>query len=89
MTCLRARWKVSLQIHMPKLKLNFMVDPEQLKSHAEVPDAIRIRITNTQSPLVRKYLGESGLRMADHDFSFFFTRRIAEELLGANVAQRD
>jgi hypothetical protein len=69
-----------------KLQLNFRVDPVQLEQYTEVPDPVKLRIVNTGSPVVRKYLGESGLRLANHDFNFYFTRSIAIELISRGDA---
>lgn len=64
-----------------KLKLNFRVDPVELDRYTEVPDPVKLRIVNIGSSFVRKYLGESGLKLADHGFHFYFTRSIAMELI--------
>jgi len=70
---------------MKKVKLNFMVVPSQLERFAFVPNRIRCRIINPESAILDSILGESGKRLAKAGIEFYFTNKLAKELIEREI----
>ncbi len=68
------------------IKLEYMVDPDEIKKRCYVQDPIKIRIFDSMSPLLEGILGESGRKMADAGLTFIFTRSLARVLIQGRVA---
>ena len=73
---------------MKKVKLDFLVDFEELKNKAYVPNAVRIKIVDPQAIYLTGLLGESGRKMVNAGMHFFFTRKLAEKLIKMGVAEK-
>ena len=73
---------------MSKVRLKFMVDPEQLRSLCVVPDPVRVVIVDPEAIFLTGILGESGRRMVRRGLAFYFTRRLAEKLTCLSVCLR-
>jgi hypothetical protein len=69
-----------------KVKLQFMVVPELLSELAYVPNAVRIKIIDPGSIFLTGLLGESGRKLVKAGIDFYFTSRIAENLIRNKVA---
>ena len=68
----RDKWRNSYSI-----KADFIVDPEYLKK-VKVEDPVAVKIINISNIT---FLGETGKKMAEAGFKFFFTRKLAEKLV--------
>lgn len=73
---------------MPKVKLNFRVDPDYLKNNTEVPNAVRIRFINPEKVFVLGLLGESGRTMMMDGAVFEFEKEQAEWMIEQKIAVR-
>lgn len=70
-----------------KIKLKYMVDPDELKKYAKVENSIRIVITKPSSEHLKNFLGESGRTLAKEGISFLFERQIGLMLIELGVAR--
>lgn len=68
-----------------KVKLNFMVCPEQLAKWAYVPNAIKCRVIDSHALLLTGILGESGMRLARAKLEFYFTEDLANKLIEKRI----
>lgn len=73
---------------MKKVKLDFMVVPELLESYAEVPNAVRVRIVKPEDIFLTGMLGESGRKLVKAGIEFYFTKKLADKLIGYGIAQK-
>lgn len=73
---------------MEKIKLQFMVVPEQLASMAYVEDPIRIKIADPAAMFLTGLLGESGRKLVTAGVEFYFEKALAEKLIEKNIAIR-
>ena len=71
---------------MKKLRLKFMVVPEELATKAYVLDSIKIKIINPELMEVMGLLGDSGMRMARNGFLWYFEKELANELIDKGIA---
>lgn len=71
---------------MPKIKLQFMVVPEQLSSLAYVEDAVRVKIIAAEAIFLTGLLGESGRRLVAAGVEFYFERPLAMKLIDKEIA---
>lgn len=71
-----------------RILLDYMVDPGDLTRRCVVPNPVRIRITDADSPLYAGILGESGRKMAQAGCLFLFNVNKANWLILHNVAER-
>jgi len=69
-----------------KVKLQFMVVPELLKTMAEVPNPVRVRIIDPQAIFLTGLLGESGKRLVRAGIEFYFTKTLAVKLIRLGIA---
>ena len=69
-----------------KVKLDFMLAPEELRDKCYVPDPVRIRVIDPDGIFLTGMLGESGRKMVEAGLEFLFTRRIAEKLIANKIA---
>jgi len=68
------------------VRLDFMVDPDALKSKAYVPDPMRVVVTEPESIFITGILGESGRKLVSAGIVFIMTRKLAEDLIRRGVA---
>lgn len=73
---------------MKKVKLNFMVVPDQLEKLAYVPDSVRIKVIDPEAIFLTGLLGESGRKLVRAGIEFYFTRKIADKLINSGIAVR-
>lgn len=71
-----------------KIKLKFMVVPEQLSAMAFVPNAVRVRIIDPEAIFLMGILGESGRRLVEHGIEFYFEGSLAQKLIDKGIAIR-
>lgn len=71
---------------MKKIKLQFMVVPEQLATMAYVPDAVRVKIVDPEAIFLTGLLGESGRKLVKAGVEFYFTKELANKLIEKNIA---
>lgn len=71
-----------------KVRLQFMVDPDELAKHAYVREPVRIRITDPDAIFLTGILGESGRKLVKAGICFYFERKLAEKLIRKNIAVR-
>jgi hypothetical protein len=71
---------------MKKVKLQFMVVPEQLSSMAYVPNPIRIKIIDPEAIFLTGLLGESGRRLVKAGVEFYFSKALAMRLIEKKIA---
>jgi hypothetical protein len=72
---------------MKKVKLDFMVYPEFLKNHAYVPKARLIKIIDPEAIFLTGILGESGKKLIKAGAPFYFTEKIAINLVKKGIAE--
>lgn len=70
---------------MKKVKLDFMVVPEHLKTKAYVPDKVRIRIINPEEIFVMGLLGKSGIKLVDK-VDWYFVGWLARKMIKNGIA---
>lgn len=68
------------------VRLDFMVDPDALKTKAFVPDPVRVVVTDPESIFITGILGESGRKLVAAGIVFIMTRPLAERLMAHGVA---
>lgn len=71
-----------------RVRLDFMVVPELLASKAYVPDAVRCAVVDPEAIFLTGILGESGRRLVKAGIEFYFTKRLADKLIGSGIAVR-
>ena len=71
---------------MKKVKLQFMVVPEQLAELAYVPDPVRIKVVDPEAIFLTGLLGESGRRLVKAGIEFYFERPLAMKLIEKGIA---
>lgn len=69
-----------------RVQLDFMVVPELLASKAYVPDAVRCAVVDPEAIFLTGILGESGRRLVKAGIEFYFTKRLADKLIGSGIA---
>jgi hypothetical protein len=73
---------------MRKIKLKFMVVPEELEKRAYVPNGVKIVITDPESIFLLGILGESGRKLVKSGVPFWFEGGLAKRLIDMGVAER-
>ena len=71
-----------------RIRLQFMVAPDELSTRCYVPDPVRVRIVDPEAIFLTGILGESGRKMVKSGLEFYFTRRLAEKLIRKGIARR-
>lgn len=71
-----------------KIALDFMVVPEELQRLAYVPEAIRVKIVDSEAIFLTGILGESGKRLVKAGVEFYFTKNLAEKLISKGIAEK-
>ena len=69
-----------------KVELQFMVVPEELARLAYVPDPVRLRVVDPEAIFLTGILGDSGRKLVQGGILFYFTRSLAEKLIGRGIA---
>jgi len=69
------------------IQLKYMVVPEELSEKAFVKDAVKIRITDSDSEYLSKILGESGKKLARSGVTFYFEELMAFSLINNGIAE--
>lgn len=72
---------------MNKIKLQFMVDPDELKELAYVENPIKIRVIDSDSIFLTGILGESGRKLVKAGISFYFEEGLARKLINKKIAE--
>ena len=70
-----------------RIKLEYMVVPEKLAELAYVEDPLKIRIIDSKSIFLSGILGESGRKLVDGGIEFYFTRKLALNLIEKGIAE--
>jgi len=71
-----------------KLKLRYMVVPQELRDNAYVEDPVKIKILNSDELVEMGVLGESGKKLVDAGIPFYFERTDAVELIEKGLAKK-
>lgn len=71
---------------MKKIKLDFMICPDEMIKKCYVSNAVRIKIIDPESIFLTGILGESGRKMIKNGCEFLFTKKLAEKLILMGVA---
>jgi len=82
----RPRRRLQQLVGRRRVKLKFMVVPELLATKAYVPNAVRCRVVNPEAIFLTGILGESGRKLVMAGIEFYFTRKLAEQLIEAGIA---
>jgi len=69
-----------------KVRLDFMIVPEQLATRAYVPNKVKLKIVDPEAIFLMGLLGESGKRLVAAGIEIYFTKRIAKKLLEKKIA---
>ena len=72
---------------MKKVKLRYMVVPEELRDNAYVPDRVKVRILNGEMLVSMGFLGESGKKLVDDGLPFYFEGSDAQKLIKLGLAE--
>ena len=70
-----------------KIKLEFMVVPEELRQYAYVPNPIKVKIIDSDAIFLTGILGESGRKLVKNGVSFYFTKKLAYKLIDKKIAR--
>lgn len=70
-----------------KIRLQFMVVPEQLSALAYVPNPVRVRIVDAEAIFLLGLLGESGRELVKAGVEFYFENRLASKLIDKGIAE--
>ena len=73
---------------MKKIKLSFMVVPEELVKMCYVPNPVKVRIVDPEAIFLLGILGESGRKMVKKGISFYFEGRLARKLISKGIAKQ-
>lgn len=73
---------------MDKVKLQFMVDPQQLEELAYVPDCIKVQIIDPEAIFLLGLLGESGKELVRAGIHFYFEGELARKLIEKGIAEK-
>ena len=73
---------------MKKIKLSFMVVPEELTKMCCVPNAIKVKIVDPEAIFLLGILGESGRKMVKRGIPFYFEGKLAKKLIDKEIAKR-
>jgi len=71
-----------------KIKLDFMICPDEMVKKCYVPNPIRIKIVEPKSIFITGILGESGKKMIENGCEFLFTKKLAYRLIKMGVAKK-
>ena len=72
---------------MKKIKLKFMVVPEELEKRGYVPNRVKILIVDPESIFILGILGESGRKLVASGVPFWFEGELARKLIKMGVAK--
>ena len=70
-----------------RVKLTFMVDPEELSTLAYVENPVRIRIIDPEAIFLLGILGDSGRKLVEAGISFYFEEKLAYKLIEKGIAK--
>lgn len=73
---------------MKKVKLQFMVVPEELQKRAYVLDPIKVKIVDPEGIFLLGILGESGRKLAKAGVLFWFEGKLARKLIDRGIAEK-
>jgi hypothetical protein len=73
---------------MKKVKLTFMVVPEELATKAYVPRKVKLKIINCEKMFKLGILGDSGKEMARNGFLWYFEKSLAEMMIDEGIAKK-
>ena len=71
---------------MKKVKLQFMVVPEELSKYAYVPNAVKIKIIDAEAIFLTGILGDSGRKLVKAGIAFYFEKKLAKSLIEKGIA---
>ena len=78
--------KVTKKDSSKKVELTFMVVPEFLKSHCYIKNPVKIKVIDPEAIFLTGILGESGRKMIKAGIPFYFTKKLAENLIEKGIA---
>ena len=61
------------------IDLKFKVDPIQLANETCVSDPVKVKVCDLQALHSKGILGDSGMKMAEAGFSFYFEKELAKQ----------
>lgn len=73
---------------MNKIKLDFLVDLEEIKKRAEVPNPVKIRFIDPDKIFLTGCFGESGRKMVKAGIPFNFTKKLADKFIKWKIAEK-
>lgn len=76
----------NMNIDTEKVKLKFMVVPEQLIEAAYVPNKVRVKIIDPEAIFLMGILGDSGRKLVENGIEFYFEDTLAEKLISKGIA---
>ena len=72
---------------MNKVKLQFMVVPEELAKRAYVPNPVCVKVVDPEAIFLTGILGESGRKLVGAGVLFYFEERLAQKLIDKGIAE--
>jgi hypothetical protein len=76
------------KVKIKKIKLSFMVVPEELIKMCYVPNAVKVKIIDPEAIFLTGILGESGRKMVKKGIPFYFEGKLAKKLMDKGIARR-
>lgn len=71
---------------MKRVKLKFMVVPEELEKRGYVPNRIKVKIIDLDAIFLLGILGESGRLLVKAGIKFWFEGKLARKLIAKGIA---
>ncbi len=71
---------------MKKVKLQFMIVPEELKEKCYVKNPVKIKVIDPEAIFLTGILGESGKKMVKAGLMFYFEKELADRLIEKKIA---
>ena len=71
-----------------KVKLQFMICPDELVNKCYVPNKIRIKVIDPDAIFLTGILGESGRKMVKAGLEFYFEEKLAKKLIDNGIAKQ-
>ena len=71
-----------------KIKLDFIVDFEEIKKRAVVINPVKIVFTDPDKIFLTGCFGESGRKMVEAGIPFYFTKKLADKFIEWGIAKK-
>lgn len=73
---------------MKRVKLQFMVDPNELRKLAYIENPVKVKIIDPEAIFLMGILGESGRELVKAGLTFYFEEKLANKLIDKGIASK-